>query len=47
VAGKAFGPDIFPEAIHLGKCSEATLKRALGAWPLPVGRVRDVYRYDG
>jgi hypothetical protein len=21
VAGKAFGPDIFPEPIHLGKCS--------------------------
>jgi hypothetical protein len=47
VAGKAYGPDIFPEAIHLGKCSEVTLERALGAWPLPIGRVRDVYRYDG
>jgi hypothetical protein len=47
VAGKVFGRDIFPEAIHLGKCSEAILKRTLGAWPLPVGRIRGVYKYDG
>jgi hypothetical protein len=46
VAGKTFGPDIFPEAIHLEKCSEATLTRMLGAWPLPVGRVRSVSRFD-
>lgn len=47
VAGKRFGPDIFPEAVHLGRCNDATLERVLGQWPLPVGRIGRVNRYDG
>lgn len=46
VAGKDFGPDIFPEALHLGRCRDVDLGRLLGEWPLPVGHVGGVYKYD-
>ena len=46
VAGKAFGARIFPEALHLGRCSKRDLKRVLGDWPLLVDKTGDVYVYD-
>jgi hypothetical protein len=47
IAGKAFGPNIFPEALHLGKCGTRDLERLFGRWPLSVGKIDDVYRYEG
>lgn len=47
VAGKVFGAQIFPEALHLGRCNERDLKRIFGDWPLPVDKMSDVYVYDG
>jgi hypothetical protein len=47
VAGKTFGPHIFPEALHLGRCSTRDLERLFGRWPLLEHTVNGVYRYDG
>jgi hypothetical protein len=47
VAGKAFSPNIFPEAIHLSKCGKYDLARLFGRWPLPVGKISDAYRLTG
>ena len=47
VAGKAFSPAIFPEALNLETCTPAQLAASLGAWPLPVGALRSRYVHDG
>ena len=47
VAGKDFGPDIFPEALHLGNCSNKKLLETFGQWPLPVGNIGRVNRDTG
>lgn len=47
VAGKAFSPAIFPEAINLETCSSTELEGTLGAWPLFVGPLEGRYVHDG
>ena len=44
VAGKDFGPNLFPEAIHIGSCPNIKLEQTLGEWPLPIKRIARIKR---
>jgi len=45
IAGKKFSKEIFPRALHLGRCSEKDLKEILGGWPLPIKKHGKAKRY--
>lgn len=45
IAGNKFSKDIFPRALHLGRCGESELREVLGEWPLQVQRHRKAKRY--
>ena len=45
VSGMRFEPELFPMHVNLKSARECDMSQVFGAWPIPVGRVRDVYRY--
>lgn len=45
LTGRTFSPSTFPEHVNLAHANTATLKKAFGTWPLPVGKVPKTYRY--
>ncbi len=45
IAGKKFSKELFPRALHLGRCSDKELKEVFGNWPLLVKRHSRAKRY--
>jgi len=45
LTGRPFHPDTFPDGVNLKTATDPQLKKVFGVWPLPVGRIRDVYRW--
>jgi len=45
VAGKPFGPTIFPRCLNLKTATNSELADVFGVWPPPVGDIPDTYRW--
>lgn len=45
IAGKPFGPGIFPRCLNLKTATEAQLRTVLGTWPAVVDPVPEVYKW--
>lgn len=45
VTGRPFSSQIFPQGINLASSSDSELRGIFGAWPLPLGRITNVYRW--
>ena len=46
LTGIKFEPQSFPMCVNLKRARKSELSSVFGAWPLPVGRVRGVYRWQ-
>lgn len=45
ITGKKFSPDIFPLHLNFKTATIKEMKDVFGDWELPVGKVKDVYRW--